>query len=156
MSSKRRPIRRKPGQTWTPEVFMRFVEIQASGCWHWTGSRDGAGYGRLSDPLRPKSGSMGAHRLSYEMFVGPIPEGLHIDHLCRVPRCVNPEHLEPVTQRENTLRGIGQGALNARKTHCHRGHEYTPENTYHNRSGLWRHCKTCFFINKAAREARAS
>lgn len=91
-------------------------------CWVWTGAISSEGYGRC--------GSAYAHRWSYEVFVGPIPEGLQIDHLCRVRKCVNPAHLEPVTQRENLLRGDGAGARFARRTHCSRGHALTPENTY--------------------------
>ena len=99
-----------------------------SGCWLWTGCLTTGGYGMLQlDGGRiPKY----AHRLAYEHHVGLIPEGLQIDHLCRVRSCVNPSHLEPVTQRENGLRGESMAAQQARQTHCIHGHEFTQENTY--------------------------
>lgn len=94
-------------------------------CWLWTAYLR-RGYGKIKISNR----TVLAHRFAYEMLVGPIPDGLQLDHLCRVRNCVNPAHLEPVTSRENTLRGATPAALNAAKTHCKNGHEYTPENTY--------------------------
>lgn len=86
----------------------------------------------------------GAHRISYEMLIGPIPSGLQLDHLCRVRHCVNPQHLEPVTNRVNSLRGISLPAQNHRKTHCPQGHAYTPDNVYYHGAGnRWRICATC-------------
>ena len=101
-------------------------KIQVVGdCWEWTGSTS-QGYGRF----RADGRSVFVHRWAYERFRGPIPAGLTIDHLCRNRRCANPDHLEPVTNRENVLRGEGITAQHARKTHCPQGHEYTPENIY--------------------------
>lgn len=94
-------------------------------CWLWTGRTNKGGYGRLYH-----DGSLWVtHRLAYTFWLGAVPEGLVLDHLCRVRNCVNPAHLEPVTDRENVLRGVGPSAVHARKTHCIHGHEFTPENT---------------------------
>lgn len=98
---------------------------KTDGCWLWGASKYPKGYGMFRFAGRP----MQAHRFAYELVVGPIPDGLQIDHLCRVRHCVNPSHLEAVSNRENTLRGVGATAVNAAKTHCERGHEFTPENT---------------------------
>lgn len=106
-------------------------------CWPWTAGGDGNGYGYF----RVGAKRVLAHRFVYELLVGPIPEGLQIDHLCRVRACCNPDHLEAVTQRENLLRGAGHPAVNAAKTHCVNGHEFTPENTYVWHGG--RHCRAC-------------
>ena len=86
-----------------------------------------SGYGRIQKGVGV---TLLAHRVAYELEVGPIPKGLTIDHLCRTHGCVRPSHLEPVTPRENVLRGQTIPAKNANKTHCLRGHEFTPENTY--------------------------
>jgi len=94
-------------------------------CWLWTASRDPKGYGRFKLNDRPVL----AHRFAYETLIGPIPDGLQLDHLCRTRNCVNPSHLEPVSNRDNALRGTGHTAANAAKTHCLNGHEFTPENT---------------------------
>jgi hypothetical protein len=85
---------------------------------------------------------LGAHRWSWEKVNGSVPDDLHIDHLCRNRACVNPAHLEPVTRRENILRGVGITAQNARKTHCKNGHEFTEANTYI-RPGGHRGCREC-------------
>lgn len=130
----------KPGPTARP-VFDRFIEKTEpgeNGCIVWTASGNGAGYGAM---YIAKGKRVLAHRWSYEYYVGPIPDGLVLDHLCRNPKCVNPEHLEAVTQRVNTLRGKAPTAINAAKTHCLLGHEYTPENTLI-RNGK-RSCRVC-------------
>lgn len=154
-----------------------------AGCWFWTGAIDLKGYARFGLARKNRT----AHRVSYELFVGPIPEGLSLDHLCRVRHCVNPAHLEPVTNAENLRRGLWphnrykqhcpqghklvlkrngtrrhcpqcdresarryeqrqreagrRGIANAAKTHCPRGHAYTPENTYAYEGH--RQCKAC-------------
>ena len=114
-------------------------KVDKSGdCWIWTGSVTSGGYGSLLWNGRARQ----AHQVVYELLVGPIPDGLELDHLCRVRHCVNPSHLEPVTRRENVRRGVSPVAVNARKTHCKRGHEFTLENTYARPDGA-RVCITC-------------
>lgn len=107
-----------------------------NGCWVWTGYRNRQGYGRVLVNGRVKN----AHRVAYLLLVGAIPEGLELDHKCRVRSCTNLEHLELVTHRENCLRGVGVGARNAKKTHCKRGHLLARENLY---SGARRQCRLC-------------
>jgi HNH endonuclease len=124
--------------------FWSKVQRSESGCWEWTAAKT-VGYGRFAD----KGRTLLAHRVAYELLIGPIPEGLQIDHLCRNPSCVNPAHLEPVTSRENLLRGVGEPARNAAKTHCPQGHEYSPENTYAYRG--MRMCVECRRIVRAGR-----
>lgn len=122
-------------------------------CWIWTGCRHASGYGMLNVGGR-KGRLVRAHRYSYELLVGPIPDGLQLDHLCRVPACVNPDHLEPVTNRENTMRGSNFTAEKARQTHCIRGHEFDAENTYVRPNGT-RLCRACGRAASAAyREKR--
>lgn len=106
-------------------------------CWLWTGHTDRDGYG-----IFYRRGHVRAHRFAYESEVGVIPAGLEPDHLCGVRKCVRPEHLELVSHRENVLRGRSFAAINSRKTHCPRGHEFTAANTYVYPSG-GRQCRTC-------------
>jgi HNH endonuclease len=120
------------------ERFWAKVEI-GIGCWLWRGAT-GTGYGVIRRG-RAGEGMLQAHRVAYEMLVGPIPVGMEIDHLCRVRACVNPAHLEPVTHRENDLRGVGACAINARKVYCNKGHLFTPENTRMETHG--RRCREC-------------
>lgn len=107
-------------------------------CWNWAGGKSG-GYGYFR--LVPSRNMVPAHRVAYELVVGPIPEGLTIDHLCRNRACVNPAHMEPVTLRENLMRGDTLAAANTRKTHCLRGHEFDAENTQFHRGS--RRCRAC-------------
>lgn len=103
-----------------------YMPITESGCWLWMLSTDGRGYGQFLY----KNKNIKAYRAAFDLFRGPVPEGKVIDHLCRVRLCVNPNHLEPVSFKENVLRGESPTAINARKTHCIRGHEFTEKNTY--------------------------
>jgi hypothetical protein len=118
--------------------------IAPNGCWEWEGSK-WKGYGRINVDGRPR----GAHRVLYEAIVGPIPPGLTLDHLCRNRSCVNPDHLEPVSMRVNTLRGIGPAAIHAAQTECIHGHPFDEANTYRKRNGS-RDCRTCNRLRVAA------
>ncbi len=110
-------------------------------CWEWTASTTGTGYGQLMFPDRRLRK---AHRIAYELVIGVIPPGLTLDHLCRNRKCVNPAHLEPVTHRENILRGEGLGATKARQTHCKRGHPLSGDNLYvPPKRPRQRHCRAC-------------
>jgi hypothetical protein len=135
----------------TPE--QRFWEkVDKSGaCWLWTGALYKDGYGAFRDG---EGRTRAAHRIAYLYSGGVIPAGRVLDHLCRVRLCVNPEHLEPVTHRMNVVvRGVGPTSrVNAEKTHCVRGHEFTPENTYRQpyKYGVQRRCREC----KRAADAR--
>lgn len=104
-------------------------------CWIWTRCKR-EGYGTIQIDKKP----VYAHRFSYELHKGPIPEGLELDHICRNPSCVNPDHLEPVTHKTNMHRG-NTGKFNKKKTHCPRGHEYSEINTYFHKGS--RFCRKC-------------
>lgn len=138
----------------TEERFWAKVDVSdLDGCWPWTGALTAAGYGSFRGETR----TVLAHRFVYELLVGPIPEGLELDHLCHTndptchPRgyepcphraCVNPLHLEPVTHAENSRRGRPRGRDLVPRTHCGKGHEYTAANTRWDRRGT-RHCRIC-------------
>lgn len=108
-------------------------------CWPWVGHLED-GYGRLR--VGPNGERKPAHRFSYELVYGEVPDGLVMDHLCRNRACCNPQHLEPVTNHTNLMRGRTAAARNARKTHCKRGHEFTAENTRVTPQGH-RECRSC-------------
>lgn len=115
------------------------IAVQADGCWLWTGFVARNGYGRVRHGER----IVRAHRHVYELLVGPIPDGLRLDHLCRVRHCVNPAHLEPVTHRENVLRGSSPIAQKAQQTHCIHGHRLDGGNLYVHPTDGTRKCRTC-------------
>lgn len=127
------------------ERFMEKIRPGANGCIEWIGGLNGVGYGQFYEGRTnlDQTGKTYAHRWSYEHFVGPIPDGMHLDHLCRNRRCVNPQHLEPVTCRENLLRGTGASARNAIKTHCPAGHPYEGDNLYFHPIRKQRICRAC-------------
>ncbi len=119
--------------------FLVKVEFAETGCWLWRAGCNIHGYGKFRVGRR----TVGAHLVSYHIFVGPLPTGdVELDHTCRVRRCVNPFHVEPVTAQENVLRGAGLAAKNAKKTHCPVGHQLSGENLYVRRDGA-RGCREC-------------
>lgn len=126
-------------------------------CWEWQGWLN-HGYGRfIRQAPRPRHNhlpktprpAIDAHRVPYDLFVGKVPEGLELDHLCRNKACVRPDHLEPVTHAENIVRGESPAAINARKTHCSRGHEF---DVVRNDGG--RRCRTCKNMKSYERNRR--
>lgn len=130
----------KPLPAW--ERFCANVDFFGD-CWQYNPDKIYAtGYGAFSVDGQ----YIGAHRYIWETLVGEIPVGMQLDHMCRNRGCVNPDHMEIVTLVENVLRGEGITAKNARKTHCIRGHEFTPENTGPKKSyngKTWRRCRAC-------------
>lgn len=138
------------GSTTTIERFIAKVAVQPNGCWTWTGSLDGKGlYSSFWDGERTRV----AHIYAYEFFVGPVPEGLQLDHFrCDDTACVNPFHLRPVTCRENLLRGDTITARNLSRTHCPHGHPYDEKNTYIYKGE--RRCRACRADAEARRRSR--
>jgi hypothetical protein len=122
-----------------------------SPCWMWRGNRDRDGYARFA--AGEKRGFSRAHQFAYEVLVGPVKGGLHLDHLCRNRRCVNPSHLEPVSVRENLMRGETYAASAAAKTHCKYGHPLSGENLYVPPGSGTRKCREC--VRRRKREWRA-
>lgn len=148
------PLTRNSQNATVAERFWSFVtQGGADECWPWRGTIGRAGsYGILKFGGK----KIYAHRVSYELLVGPVPDGMTLDHLCHTRdesclgglsclhrRCVNPAHLEPVSGRVNRLRGRSLPAANAKKTHCAKGHPYDEANTYVNRANGARVCRTC-------------
>ena len=120
-------------------------------CWEWTGAKTGLGYGNFYVAGR----TVRAHRFVYEAARGAIPDGLVLDHLCRNPKCVNPAHLEPVTQRENILRGASDISSRATRTHCKRGHALAGENLQISKLGH-RQCAECKRLHNRNRRKAAA
>ena len=140
--------------TTVPSVDRFWAKVEKTEtCWLWTAHKNAKGYGTFWDGER----TVLAYRWAFEDANGPIPAHLRLDHLCRVHACVNPDHLEPVTDRENILRGEGACANNARKARCPRGHEYATRTVHRARTGfrpeVMRWCPVC--QNEAKKRGRA-
>lgn len=120
------------------ERFLQRVEVDSNGCWRWASTLNNKGYARMGMYHR----LVLMHRWAYILFRGVILPGLELDHLCSTPCCVNPDHLDPVTHKENNQRGNSISTKHAQKTHCPQGHPYDEENTSYTR-GKGRACKTC-------------
>lgn len=128
--------------------FMSHVHVSEVGCWETDLAKAGGGYAPFS--IRDGGGfrQVGAHRWSYVYHRGHVPEDLVLDHLCRNRGCVNPDHLEPVTRRTNTTRGIGPSAVSAAKTHCVNGHELAPENLQSRDATCTRTARICLICHR--------
>lgn len=122
-----------------------------TGCW-FSGLRpDSKGYAQVSESSSGHVRMLRGHRVTYEELIGPVPEGMELDHLCRVRACINPSHMEPVTHRENVMRGEGISASAAARTHCPSGHAYLPGLVS---SRGTRYCPTCRKIWQARADAK--
>lgn len=130
------------------EPFWHLVVDNGDGCWLWTGYVNDRGYGIASFVRDGKHAATTAHRRAYNLMVGPVPDGLQLDHLCRVRLCVNPYHMEPVTPAENTRR-----SRHGEMTHCKRGHLFDVANTRVDRRGS-RQCRACLRTHMARYRAR--
>lgn len=150
----------KPGPKPTPasQRFHAKYEVDAvSGCWNWTAHISTEGYGTIGETVEPgRSVSLYAHRVSYEMHKGPIPAGLVVDHMCNNTRCVNPEHLQAISHRENINRSPSPSVQRRLADRCIRGHDLSdPANVYVRRDGGGRQCKACIRL-RSRNQARAA
>lgn len=135
---------RGPRPTPVIDRLLANVKEDEHGCWIWTGYCKPAGYGQIT-PGKDEWHSRTAytHVIAYHFLVGPVPEGKQLDHLCRVRRCCNPEHLEPVTSGVNTKRGQAPHVVAHRENRCIKGHLLDAANSYVNPTTGWRRCRTC-------------
>lgn len=148
MSGLNRRLRARRNATVEERLRLHMIEAP-SGCWIWTGARQKSGHGKIGVAGR----TLCAHRVAYETWVGPIPAGLHLDHLCRRPACIKPLHLQPVTARTNILRGTAPAARSRRSPICLRGHSYAEFGVVY--SGK-RKCSECSRAYSRARRARVA
>jgi len=135
-------------------VLAKVVDDAETSCWIFTGGVNSAGYGQISTSANSMAT---AHRIVFEHFIGPIPDGMDLDHLCRVRRCVNPTHLEPVTRGENLGRGNHPNMVTRRTGICQRGHDLSVVgvNIRVRASGTTkRSCAACARLHEVARNAR--
>jgi len=135
-----------------PDRFRSKFVVHVAGCWEWTAAITDTGYGiyYVGRNAEGRKVNVRAHRFAYEALVAPIPEGLQLDHLCRNRACINPAHLEPVTQIENIRRGEGMGAKWARRTHCDNGHPLSGANLG---TSKYRRCLACHREKERARRS---
>jgi len=125
-----------------PEIASKIRPVPITGCWEWVGAKDSRGYGNVKVGGRVRK----AHRVIYELLRGPVPPNYECDHLCRVPWCVNPDHVEVVAHVENVRRGAARwvpGERQRAKRRCPQGHHYTKANTYIHPVSGGRWCRTC-------------
>lgn len=118
-----------------------------TGCWLWTGHLDKYGYGKITVGRSSRL----AHRIAYEAFIGPIPDGLTLDHRCRTPQCVNPAHMDPMPLKDNILLGRSPAALASRRDRCHLGHVYTDGSFV-----FYRGVRYCLVCRRLRQERRAA
>lgn len=151
---------RKPTTPAIDRLMPRIYEGETSHdelpCWLFRGSHNPQGYGQIGKGRRGE-GQQLTHRVTYTYFRADVPEGLDLDHLCRVRGCCNPWHLEPVTRRVNNLRAVGLGKSNLKKTHCPYGHAYDEANTYRAPgTPNSRMCRACSRLRARARRQAVS
>ena len=133
-------------QRWEARLIDKIFVCQETGCWIWIAKINKDGRGQVKIRINGKWTSDLAHREVYKVYRGPIPNGTELDHLCRVPCCVNPWHLEPVTHKVNSQRGMGTWPMNPRRTHCKRGHLLLEANLVHYEGR--NRCRLCCNLRK--------
>lgn len=140
----------------TQERILAHIGVDENGCWLWQANKNSGDYGQMTIGSRSDGSRTNAmaYRVSYEAFKGKVPAGLHLDHLCRVHACVNPEHLEPVTPKENNHRGNPAWKQAQAKTHCLRGHELSGKNIYARTSVLGTTRRICAVCHRARQNAK--